>query len=185
MPHFYLLEPSDGGRMVLKRLAGAEETIPCPEIPESRLSIDDLIEFPDENSILYNISCNYLPVLKVRKTNMVVADSSQLSEEVITKSQQALQRLHLPDDAPKLVAELFCNGEWDQDRLREHFSAWEVREILKIPVAHQGVEDGWTWHFTKNGEFLVRSAYHAELSARRDNRATTSTIPNKTTWSLR
>uniref|UniRef100_A0A803N1Y0 Reverse transcriptase zinc-binding domain-containing protein n=1 Tax=Chenopodium quinoa TaxID=63459 RepID=A0A803N1Y0_CHEQI len=94
---------------------------------------------------------------------------------------KALQRLHLPDDAPKLVAELFCNGEWDQDRLREHFSAWEVREILKIPVAHQGVEDGWTWHFTKNGEFSVRSA---SCLLEETTGPTTLTIPNKTTWSL-
>jgi ribonuclease HI len=36
-----------------------------------------------------------------------------------------------------------------------------VNQILEIPIAPQGMDDVIAWHYTRNGIFSVRSAYHA------------------------
>uniref|UniRef100_A0A803LRA3 Reverse transcriptase zinc-binding domain-containing protein n=1 Tax=Chenopodium quinoa TaxID=63459 RepID=A0A803LRA3_CHEQI len=86
------------------------------------------------------------------------------------------------DNKPSVVSDLICEGEWRADLLSSHFLDWEVEEILKIPIARYGGEDVWTWHFTKNGEFSVRSAYHVELKASLESRASSSGAENSTVW---
>ncbi|KAL0412615.1 UNVERIFIED_CONTAM: putative mitochondrial protein [Sesamum radiatum] len=51
-------------------------------------------------------------------------------------------------------------GEWDAQRVREIFWPEDSELILSLPLSRTGEEDVWVWHYTKNGMFSVRSAYH-------------------------
>lgn len=77
-----------------------------------------------------------------------------------------------------MVCELLSDGDWSHEILNTHFIAWEVDEIMKIPLARFGGDDEWAWHFTKNGDFSVRSAYYVELKAMAVTRASPSVTVN-------
>jgi hypothetical protein len=46
--------------------------------------------------------------------------------------------------------------------LRSLFLNMDVTRILKIPLAVGMMEDFVSWNYTKNGFFIVQSAYHTE-----------------------
>uniref|UniRef100_A0A803LLX0 Reverse transcriptase zinc-binding domain-containing protein n=1 Tax=Chenopodium quinoa TaxID=63459 RepID=A0A803LLX0_CHEQI len=75
------------------------------------------------------------------------------------------------------------DGEWNLNVLKSHFLEWEVNEVLKIPIPRFGEIDSWTWHFTKSGDFSVRSAYHAALGATNENSISSSSLNHDTTLS--
>lgn len=52
--------------------------------------------------------------------------------------------------------------------LNQVFLVWEVAAITSIPVPHVGGEDKWEWHHTRNGEFMVRSAYYIAIKETND-----------------
>lgn len=88
----------------------------------------------------------------------------------------------LPSEAPRKVADIMLNGQWNQGELRRWFTRWEIEEILRIPIQLQPCEDQWTWHYSKNGEFSVRSAYFLELAERKRARATSSRETDNVVW---
>ena len=55
-------------------------------------------------------------------------------------------------------------ASWNVNIVQTMFAADEAQEILQIPVGGVGMEDYQAWNFTKNGEFMVRSAYHLRMS---------------------
>lgn len=80
------------------------------------------------------------------------------------------------------MAEVMVDGQWNHDELKKWLSSWEIEEIRKIPISlHQG-EDTWTWQYSKNGEFSVRSAYFLELTERKKEQATSSGGSNNVVW---
>ncbi|KAL2928664.1 hypothetical protein RDABS01_000015 [Bienertia sinuspersici] len=44
------------------------------------------------------------------------------------------------------------------------------------------MEDGWTWHPSKRGDFSVRSAYFLAMEERKRGRASTSSDPTRDVW---
>lgn len=87
-----------------------------------------------------------------------------------------------PNGAAMMVSELIINGRWNREELGKWFSEWEIAEILKILIPMRVCEDRWAWHFTKNGEFAVRSAYYIDIQAKRRDRASTSMSNNLGIW---
>lgn len=66
----------------------------------------------------------------------------------------------LSDDAR--VSDLIDSekGAWDDERLTQHFLGMDVEAIRCIPLCPTLPSDTLVWHFSRNGEFSVRSAYH-------------------------
>ncbi|XP_012851712.1 PREDICTED: uncharacterized protein LOC105971405 [Erythranthe guttata] len=56
------------------------------------------------------------------------------------------------------------SGEWDLKILHEVFWPVDVERILAVPVGSVMAKDRWIWHFSKHGNFTVRSCYHHILS---------------------
>ncbi|KAI5668928.1 hypothetical protein M9H77_18781 [Catharanthus roseus] len=49
---------------------------------------------------------------------------------------------------------------WNVEVIKHIFMVRDVEEILKIPLFPAPTEDVLIWHYEKNGEFSVWSAYH-------------------------
>ena len=88
------------------------------------------------------------------------------------------------------------NGSWDEALIRDIFWEEDADCILCIPI-HEGMDDLIAWHFNKNGQFSVRSAYKVFMSDKRSNTrnrgggesssGTASQVPDplwKTMWNL-
>lgn len=73
-----------------------------------------------------------------------------------------VQPQHSDNDKPQLVSELIDqNGpKWREEVIEEYFNPQDAREIWKIPIPQHDNADILRWHYTKNGLFSVRSAYH-------------------------
>lgn len=89
----------------------------------------------------------------------------------------------VPDDVV-YVSDLIEQGLWKRQILNQFFSEIEIKEILKIPIPLQSRADQWSWHFTKDGAFSVKSAYYVALNERRKDRASTSHPMAKGFWSV-
>lgn len=53
--------------------------------------------------------------------------------------------------------------KWKEESLHKWFTTWEVGAIMNIKIPQNLNEDTIAWHYTKNGTFAMRSAYHIEL----------------------
>ncbi|CAN0900673.1 Putative ribonuclease H protein At1g65750 [Linum grandiflorum] len=60
---------------------------------------------------------------------------------------------------PTLVSDLFTNGRWNLELLRNHFSPTSVALIRSIPLPLEPAPDCWIWHFSPNGIFSTSSAF--------------------------
>ncbi|KAL0457691.1 UNVERIFIED_CONTAM: hypothetical protein Slati_0396300 [Sesamum latifolium] len=71
-------------------------------------------------------------------------------------------------------------GDWDGDKIEAMF--WPIGRdiILSIPISRTGDEDIIIWHFSNNGIFSVRSAYH--LSCDLNDEASGSNLKAEQTW---
>ncbi|CAN1255029.1 Putative ribonuclease H protein At1g65750 [Linum perenne] len=65
--------------------------------------------------------------------------------------------------------------EWESSLFERFFSPTHVRAILAVPIGPRGMKDEWKWSFTNDGEFSVRSAYHAK---RQSEISVTSSLSN-------
>lgn len=52
---------------------------------------------------------------------------------------------------------------WNTSLIKDMFVPEDGKLILSIPLGHLTNEDKLIWHFSKNGLFSVRSAYHLTL----------------------
>lgn len=86
-------------------------------------------------------------------------------------------------EEPRTVSDLICNGRWDNTKLHSLFQPWEIEAITRIPISQVVTEDKWEWHFTKHGEFTVRSAYFQALEAKKIATASSSKGNAGSIWS--
>uniref|UniRef100_A0A803Q154 Reverse transcriptase domain-containing protein n=1 Tax=Cannabis sativa TaxID=3483 RepID=A0A803Q154_CANSA len=68
-------------------------------------------------------------------------------------------------DRPEFPHELYvvdlklADGGWDEGFIKAHFNEEDAELILNLPSGSWGVEDKIMWHYSKNGEYTVRSGY--------------------------
>lgn len=86
------------------------------------------------------------------------------------------------EDELIMVSELMAGREWDDEKLRQLFTAWEVAAIRSIPIPRYHGVDEWTWHYSKHGDFTVKSAYYLELEGRKKTVASSSGSVSSTLW---
>ena len=87
-----------------------------------------------------------------------------------------------PEGGPRMVNEVIVEGKWDKAELRKYLTQWEIGEILKIPIPITSPSDKWMWHYTKSGDFSVRSAYFVELERRKNEHASSSRSREHSVW---
>lgn len=56
--------------------------------------------------------------------------------------------------------------EWDEQGLKEYLTDEELKIIKRVTLAEADQPDVLCWKHTKNGDFSVKSAYHAEVQRR-------------------
>lgn len=83
---------------------------------------------------------------------------------------------------PQRVCELIEDGRWKEEMLNLWFSAWEVKMIKRIPLPVHKIVDVWMWKHTKNGQFIVKSAYYMELLDKHNNIPNNSSLNKKVMW---
>lgn len=66
------------------------------------------------------------------------------------------------------------NGEWDLERIQQHFNQIDTDIILKIRPSRSQEADFVAWHPDKHGIFSVRSAYHLAVSLANVNSSSSS-----------
>lgn len=74
------------------------------------------------------------------------------------------------------------DGLWRRDIFNEWFNQVECSAILTIPFSMTCVSDFWTWHFTKDGRYSVRSAYFVELKEQRVEKGESSSRVKDKEW---
>lgn len=87
-------------------------------------------------------------------------------------------------EVPRYMHELITNTNSNVEKLEEWFSEWECEVILKIPIPMNQCESKWCWHFSKNGDFSVRSAYYMELTCQKSELASISTEQSSKVWKI-
>lgn len=80
-----------------------------------------------------------------------------------------------------MVHALIDNHKWNKDII--HFAQWEAHEILKMHLPLFPQKDEWTWHFTRDGSFTVKSASYVELKGMLNNAASSSRVSKSNLWS--
>lgn len=92
---------------------------------------------------------------------------------------------------PVFVADLMNEAEkrWNREQIFEHLQAPDAHAILSIPLSSRNVEDSWSWHYERSGNFTVRSAYRllVDTKMRRvdwleGRQATSNTAESKRQW---
>ncbi|KAL0395125.1 UNVERIFIED_CONTAM: putative mitochondrial protein [Sesamum latifolium] len=95
-----------------------------------------------------------------------------------------LNRLLPPPTASTVhtVADLIDSGygDWDGDKIGALFWPIDRDIILSISISRAGDEDIIIWHFSNNGIFSVRSAYH--LACDLNDEASGSNLKAEQTW---
>lgn len=90
-----------------------------------------------------------------------------------------------------MVADLIQQktGAWNNDLIDQFFLPFEASQIKSISINFRLPNDPITWHYTKNGIFLIRSAYHMskEQPDRRETSSSRSqaTVQRNRVWALR
>lgn len=73
-------------------------------------------------------------------------------------------------------------GIWDLEALRANFDDNEVTHIGSVPLSNSLHEDKWIWHFEKDGEFSVKTAYHLLGDLRRVSKSGPSSKVRQKVW---
>ncbi|CAN1139449.1 hypothetical protein LINPERHAP2_LOCUS11276 [Linum perenne] len=56
-----------------------------------------------------------------------------------------------------------CLLEWDEEHVSMIFNAWDAAVILNTPLPRTRGLDKRVWHFSKDGQYTVRSAYRVYM----------------------
>ncbi|KAL0361676.1 UNVERIFIED_CONTAM: putative mitochondrial protein [Sesamum radiatum] len=88
-----------------------------------------------------------------------------------------------PNLAHLLVSELIdpVSRDWKTELVERLFWPCDSSIILAIPLSRVGEGDLLTWHYSKNGSFTVRSAYHLAVSLT-DTPCSSSRAAAETAW---
>ncbi|XP_058783087.1 uncharacterized protein LOC131657739 [Vicia villosa] len=73
-------------------------------------------------------------------------------------------------------------GRWKEEELRKNFTPFEAVHIASIPISARLPEDSIIWHFEKDGEYSVKSAYHLSRRLHLSSRAGTSSNSEGALW---
>ena len=85
----------------------------------------------------------------------------------------------IPEDM--CVAELkSLDGTRNEALVRAMFGPEDADAILSIPVSRTGMADVLRWHYTKDGEYSVKSGYRVAMSG--SPRPSSSTISPSSSW---
>ena len=57
-----------------------------------------------------------------------------------------------------------AGNAWNNTRIDEMFSSDDALDIKKIAIGGPTMDDCLAWNYTKNGIFMVRSAYHLKIT---------------------
>ena len=63
---------------------------------------------------------------------------------------------------------------WDEEKLQTVFTPSDAQDITQNVLGRPGKEDFRAWNFTKNGVFIVRSAYHMGIAIKTARKALAS-----------
>uniref|UniRef100_A0A803QJV0 Reverse transcriptase n=1 Tax=Cannabis sativa TaxID=3483 RepID=A0A803QJV0_CANSA len=74
------------------------------------------------------------------------------------------------------------SGVWDESFIRANFNHEDAEMILRLPPLHEGLEDKVMWHYSRNGEYTVRSGYRMAAEMRKSE-ATSEGQLMKDWWS--
>src|SRR4051812_14037095 len=55
---------------------------------------------------------------------------------------------------------------WDKQKLEQIFLPMDIPAIMVIPLSTRNFDDYRAWHFERNGNFSVRSAYRMLVATR-------------------
>ncbi|KAL0308895.1 UNVERIFIED_CONTAM: hypothetical protein Sradi_5831800 [Sesamum radiatum] len=88
-----------------------------------------------------------------------------------------------PDLASIRVSDLIdlVSKDWWVERVQELFWPCDSTTILATPLNRVGETDLLVWHYSKDGSFSVRSAYHLALSLE-DNPSSSSLAEGEVSW---
>ncbi|GLT59332.1 hypothetical protein SLA2020_321580 [Shorea laevis] len=84
-----------------------------------------------------------------------------------------------------LIDEDTCT--WRRELIMSTFNPHEAQLILSIPLSWMRRSDGWTWAFTRNGNYTVRSGYHQAICMRNhsvDPSSSTTSFRGRQIWVL-
>ncbi|PNY16580.1 ribonuclease H, partial [Trifolium pratense] len=87
--------------------------------------------------------------------------------------------------APNAMVSDLINLEtkmWDKNLVQNCFNSFEAEQILNIPLSWRLPADKLIWHWEKNGEFSVRSAYHMLSEIRNQNSPEASSSRDHLLW---
>ncbi|KAK1361719.1 hypothetical protein POM88_046193 [Heracleum sosnowskyi] len=90
-------------------------------------------------------------------------------------------------DKPFIPANLFViylkrsNGQWDESFIKNIFNSEDAQTILKIPWGSNEIKDKIIWHYSKNGEYSVKSGYKAAMICKDDAESSNMTY-TKSWW---
>ncbi|GKV46603.1 hypothetical protein SLEP1_g53576 [Rubroshorea leprosula] len=76
---------------------------------------------------------------------------------------------------------------WRRDLVLETFNAHEAQLILAMPLSWMRREDNWMWHFTKHGNYTIKSGYYRTpvMARSHDGSSASSTLfGGNRIWSL-
>ncbi|CAN1313939.1 Putative ribonuclease H protein At1g65750 [Linum perenne] len=85
------------------------------------------------------------------------------------------------------VRDLFIPGtrEWDAELVEELLNEEEAAVVLSTPVVDVGERDTRIWHYTKNGQYTVRSSYHVLMERVANMEHLHTPGPWKELWQLK
>lgn len=96
--------------------------------------------------------------------NIKVWKDKWLSRKPSHRVQSPIKHLN----AEAKVVELLRDGGWNVEKVKAIFNDAETKVICNTPLSHTGLEDKRIWAYSKNGCFSVKSAYHLDLSKKRE-----------------
>ncbi|CAN1855931.1 Uncharacterized mitochondrial protein AtMg00310, partial [Linum perenne] len=71
---------------------------------------------------------------------------------------------------------------WDHEIINQFFSPSHAKTITMISIGPKGITDDWKWSFSRNGDFSVRSTYHATRTSSYSSEVSTVYQGNDKSW---
>lgn len=88
---------------------------------------------------------------------MVIGSDPWLPTPISFKPVSPLEEVWKNQPVAALINE--DSKSWNVNLVNSLFLEHEASIILRLPLSRQGAEDKCVWHWTKSGNFTVKSAY--------------------------
>ena len=80
------------------------------------------------------------------------------------------------------VSELIEGRRWNTQVIDDVFLPWDAGKIKGLILSAYDCPGVWTWRWTKNGEFSVKSAYYIARSMKIEEKGNSSKVETRTVW---